>query len=107
MTTIVDGPAAGQHLMLKRSPYFLRVVEKDGKWDALDQLDDTPDPGEKIYVYKLMEKPMTVHINAGRGRSGWHQMAAYVFIQDQPADSEIRGTEEWRKWARGKQGGSA
>lgn len=43
MSNFIDGPAKGVHLSLRRSPMFLRAVcEPNGKWDALDQLTDTP-----------------------------------------------------------------
>jgi hypothetical protein len=47
MITFLDGPAKGQHLLLKRAPRFLRVTMtipsagpselQVAKWDALDQ----------------------------------------------------------------------
>ncbi len=98
MTHFIDGPAAGQTLMLKRAPLYLRVVEKNGAWDALDQLEDTPDPAEKIYAYERVGKPGQVHINQGSGRGGWFTMAEYSLVADQPGDVVMRDPESWRKW---------
>jgi len=98
MATFKDGPAQGQKLMLKRAPIFLRVVEKDGKFDALDQLSDRPEPGEKIYAYKIIGEPTAVHLYFGGGRGGWYAMAEYGFCKTQPTDSEMRTNEGWRKW---------
>lgn len=36
---------------------MLRAVVRDGKWDALDQVDDTPKSGEDVYVMKTQLKP--------------------------------------------------
>jgi hypothetical protein len=64
VTRFIDGPAAGTVLSLKRSPLFLRAVQDplDGKWDALDQLDDAPRPGERIVVYRKTEDRGMVHL---------------------------------------------
>lgn len=104
MTTFVDGPAAGQHLSLKRAPVFLRVVVADGglsgpKWDALDQLCDTPQRKEVIYAYRIVGQPSMVHINRGRrGGSGFYQMAQYRLVLEQPSDAVMRSNFEWRAW---------
>jgi hypothetical protein len=67
MSKILDGPAAGAFLSLGRSPYFLRVVRKPGgKWDALDQLDDTPEPDEEIHVYRQKQGPMAELVRRSR-----------------------------------------
>lgn len=103
MTHFEDGPAKGQTLMLKRAPHFLRVVETDGTWDALDQLDDQPEPQEKIYAYRRVGKPGMVHINTGRkNHGGFFSMAAYRFYSEQPADSQMRDSEQWQQWCRDK-----
>ena len=102
MISFIDGPAEGQTLSLKRAPIFLRVVKEDlqsGKWDALDQLDDEPTAGEKIYAYINNEfKPGWVHLNRGHGRSGFYPIASYKFIDPQPADAEMRTTSAWAAW---------
>ena len=63
MTTFIDGPAKGQHLALKRAPRFLRVVVADGKWDALDQIEDEPRPGELVYAYEVHGPVGSCHIS--------------------------------------------
>jgi hypothetical protein len=98
MTTFEDGPAKGQTLMLKRAAVFLRVVESNGTWDALDQLDDTPKPEEKIYAYQIIGKPGMMHLNRGGGRSGWYAIASYRLISPQPSDTEMRSTDAWWDW---------
>ena len=98
MTFFEDGPAKGQNLMLKRAPRFLRIVEACGKWDALDQLDDKPEPREKIFAYERSGERGTVHINQGSGRGGWYTIAAYRVLADQPDDTVMRNNERWRQW---------
>ncbi len=101
MTHFEDGPAKGQTLMLKRAPQFLRVVEANGKWDALDQLDDKPEPQEKIYAYKRVGKPGMIHINMGRkNHGGFFPMAEYRFCSEQPPDCGMRDKERWQWWCR-------
>ena len=98
MTTFQDGPAKGQSLMLSRAVMFLRVVELAGKFDALDQPDDKPAGGEKIYAYEIASTPRMCHIRASGGRGGFYPIVEYRFIQEQPADADMRTTERWRAW---------
>lgn len=98
MTTFQDGPASGQCLMLKRAARFLRVVESPGQWDGLDQLEDSPKPNEKIYAYEITCRPGSVHIKAGRGRSGFYPRAHYKFVPDQPEDEVMRDNDKWARW---------
>jgi|ERR1051325_882218 hypothetical protein len=100
MTSFEDGPAKGQHLMLKRAARFLRVVEADGKWDALDQPDDRPRPKEKLYAYEITARPGWCHLNCGRrgGGSGFYPIATYRLVKTQPADAEMRSAEAWSRW---------
>ena len=98
MTTFEDGQAKGKHLMLKRSPCFLRVVESNGKIDALDQLADEPAPEEKVFVYILKEKPGMCHINSGRGRGGFYPVASYRLAEKQPMDHQARSERPWAAW---------
>lgn len=96
MAKFLDGPAAGVTLQLRRAPVLLRAVgNQGGDWDALDQLDDTPDAGERIAVYIQV---------AGTLRR-WHQRpggcyegADYRLLAPQPADELVRSTDAWRKW---------
>jgi hypothetical protein len=101
MTHFEDGPAKDKTLMLKRSPLYLRVVEVNGAWDALDQLDDRPRPEEKLYAYERVGKVGMVHINTGRkNHGGLFPMATYRFISDQPDDADMRDSERWRQRCR-------
>lgn len=99
MTTFEDGPAKGQRLMLHRAPIFLRVTEKGGKFDALDQVDDTPRPDEMLYAYQLAERPGHCHINTGRKPGGgFYPVAKYRMIVPQPLLEEMLTREAWVKW---------
>jgi hypothetical protein len=80
MTTFLDGPAKGQRLMLKHSPKDLRVVEKEGQWDALDSPNDEPRSGETVHHYRLRTIKGTAHINTGRGRGGFYPIAEYAQV---------------------------
>lgn len=97
MTLFMNGPANDQRLALRRSPRFLRVVTAAGKWDALDQLDDTPASGEKIYAYEIIEGPFVVHLRR-RGGGGVYSAATYRYIEDQPSDEIMRAAGDWRQW---------
>lgn len=105
MVEFIDGPAAGESLALRRIPILLRVVQsRNGKWDALDQLDDEPKPTETIFVYRRRNDLGVSHYHIcsrGRGKreSGIYWNAKYAFLPEQPADEEIRGTAAWRRWA--------
>lgn len=99
MTTFIDGPAAGKTLLLKRSPRFLRVVESNGIFDALDQPTDTPSPNETLYAYRLNADHGTVHINRGRHGSGFYAMADYKLVALQPTDSVMRHGDTWETYA--------
>jgi hypothetical protein len=98
MTTFEGGPATGHTLMLRRAPKLLRVVESNGKFDALDQLHDEPRQGEKIYAYEITGKPGMIHINCGRQGGGFYTLSAYRFITPQPADSDMRTNPAWGAW---------
>lgn len=90
-----DGPAkAAPVLLLERAPLYLRVVRGiDGKWDALDQLDDDPAMGETIFIYKRRSS-RAGHIK-GRTRAESGPMFAYEHTNDiDPAGMEDR--DAWR-----------
>jgi hypothetical protein len=103
MTRFEDGPAKGQTLMLKRSPQFLRVAEAGGKWDALDQFEDTPEPGEKLHAYERHGEAGGCHIRASGGRSGFYTVASYRHCAEQPAQEQMRDQDAWRDWCREQQ----
>lgn len=104
MTRFTDGPAMGAALSLRRAPLFLRVVFGiDGQVDALDQLNDQPDPAETITVYRRKGKAGTIHIDytdkkTRRRRGAWFAYADYKLSPVQPPDDVMRSTEAWRGW---------
>lgn len=101
MTTFEDGPAKGQTLMLHRAPLFLRAVHDavTGKWDALDQLGDTPKPTERIFCYVLTGPPSHCHIRSSGGRGGFYSVANYRAILPNPLPQEImRDNKAWADW---------
>lgn len=105
MTKFENGPADGVLLSLRRSPALLRVVQDtEGRWDALDLLDDKPEAGETLYVYRLASATGWCHIDFrdGRGRrvGRGEQIATYQFVEDQPDQKTMRDTASWQAWAR-------
>lgn len=50
----LDGPAGISAMDLRRCPTYLRLVHGT-RWDALDQPGDTPEPGETLAIYKIVE----------------------------------------------------
>lgn len=103
MVSFLLGPAGGISLALRRAPKLLRVVRSaSGEWDALDQLDDEPRPREEIFVYQLDETiPVErFHVcRSPRSSSGWYVRAQYLYLLNQPLDSDVRTTVAWRAWA--------
>lgn len=103
-TTFLDGPASGQRMMLRRAPVFLRVTQRHGKFDALDQLDDTPEPGEAIRVYILTAAPTAMHIlirGKNKSAGGWYFSGVYRLAGEQPDDAVLRDNHRWRAWCHG------
>lgn len=101
MTTFIDGPAKGQTLQLRRAPVFLRVTEKDGEFDGLDQLDDRPKPGETLHAYRLTKKPGGMHIlvhGKNRARGGFWPIAEYELVPEQPSQELMRQSFAWEAW---------
>lgn len=102
MTKFLDGPAADVVLALRRAPHYLRAVcRPDGKWDALDELDDEPANDERIVVYVMSSGPTHVHVQRrvnGRRACSWHSGGEYRVVADQPSDSVLRSTPQWRAW---------
>lgn len=102
MTAFVDGPAAGEILMLRRAPVMLRVVRsKLGKWDALDQPDDAAKAGEQIFVYRLAEKPSRYHLcirGKGKKEGGFYWSGKYELLPENVADEVLRDTAAWARW---------
>lgn len=99
MTQFIDGPANGQNLMLRNARRFLRVTEFNGKWDALDQPQDRPEPHEKLYAYQVDGPVSMFHIRSGKkGASGFYAMANYKICTDQPGDPVMRDQALWEEW---------
>lgn len=102
MVIFLDGPAAGQQLLLRRAPPLLRVVVDGatGKLDALDQLDDDPEVGEIIHVYQRAGDSEAVFLcSRGPGPSGRYFNATYRHVPDVDVDGE--GLEHrllWQNW---------
>jgi len=83
MVTFNDGPAKGANLILRSAPEKLTVVmDKNGKVDALDQPEDEIRPGERAFTYERVKVSGTVHVNAGRGRSGFYVIAEYKHVKE-------------------------
>lgn len=100
MTKFLGGPAEGKVLQLRRSPLFLRVVVKGKEIDALDQLTDSPRPGELIYIYRRTKQDGVIHVHRAGSRGGFYPIAEYTFHDRQAHDSEVRGTGAWQAWCR-------
>jgi hypothetical protein len=107
MLKFLDGPAAvvGNGLLIRRAPLHLRAVRvPGGNWDALDQLDDEPQPDEAVFAYRQVRSRGTVHVRqAGRGNSGFFVMAEYALVEPQPAEDVLRDTSKWRAWCLAQQ----
>lgn len=102
MLTLNDGPAKGSYLV-KRAPMYLRaVVNINGKADVLDQLDDSPRPRERVYVYHLVTGVGSVHLHmsgSARRASGFYVMAGYEYMPDVDGEA-VRYTAAWQAWVR-------
>ncbi len=97
-TTFIDGPAKGQRLLLRRAVTFIRVTEKGGIWDALDQPEDSPIPDETLYAYRVAHFKGMCHMNFGRGRGGFYAIIDYKFCDPQPGESIMRDATKWSEW---------
>jgi hypothetical protein len=105
MVEFIDGPAAGESLALGRIPKLLRVVRsRNGKWDALDQLDDQAKPSETIFVYERRDELGITHYHLcfrsrNKRASGIYWNAKYGVLAEQPSEAEVRETKAWQQWA--------
>lgn len=100
MITFWDGPAKGEKLSLGRAPEFLRVViDADGTIDALDQLDDQPEPDEEIYVYRQIPGTLSGGFACTRGK-GCRRLifADYRLCETQPEAAVLRDNVRWQAW---------
>jgi len=101
VTRFLDGAAAGERLMLRRAPLYLRVVRNaKGEWDALDQLTDRPKRDETIHVYRREGAAFPVHLNSGRLGCGWYHGSTYRALDPEatPIQAVLRDTARWRAW---------
>lgn len=105
MMTFLGGPAeqVANGLGLRRAPKFLRVVRKEGSWDALDQIEDRVEFNEDVHVYRLVENHGSIHINRrdkhGRHNGGTFVMATYQYLDPQPDQATMRSNRLWQAWA--------
>lgn len=92
-------------LTLKRVPKYLRftcggLTGCSRSWDALDQLDDTPQPHERIFA-AVRKGQGSVHLDRivkGKRVGEWYTTADYELIDPQPSDETMRSTELWHAW---------
>ncbi len=98
MTIFLNGPMKRAHLRLKRAPIYLRGTESNGKFDALDQVGDSPRDDEKVFAYKMLGKPSWCHVNASIGQGGIFMCAEYELIVPQPTEEIMRKNSAWRNW---------
>lgn len=104
MTTFEGGPANGKSLLLKRSPILLRVVEdRKGKIDALDLIDDKPEPDETVTVYRIVKRLGASFVDGVKNGKRWggrFEVARYRINKLQPPIKIARDKEAWQKWAK-------
>jgi hypothetical protein len=98
MVTFIDGPAAGQNLMLRNGPFFLRVTRAGSKFDALDQPGDHPMRDEEVFAYVIAEPPSRCHIRASGGRGGFYAIATYKLVNPQPDRLDLFTNHNWGEW---------
>lgn len=78
---------------------FLRVTnDVDGTWDALNWLEDVAKPTEAIFVYRIIAPPTWMHLNRGRGKSGFFWCGRYQLFTPKPTDEEVRANVAWAAW---------
>lgn len=117
MSRFLDGPAAGFEPDLRRAPMYVRVVGTLGehgmgcgptcdrghwKLDVLDQLDDEPREGERIFVYEAVPSAAGAAgvVFACRGGKGGGRYEYRDYRHRDDVDGEqFRDNETWRAWA--------
>lgn len=107
MMRFKDGPAAGVTLSCHgRTPLMLRVVQNSrGEWDALNEIEDTPKPDERIYVYIIASPPGWMHVSyRPRSRSYSGSTSEYKLWPEQPAEAHVRGNKAWQAWCAANHG---
>jgi hypothetical protein len=88
MTTFENGPAHDAKLMLRRSPYFLRVTYDGTKYDALDQLEDTPRNRTKRFT-STESRRYRAGVTSGprRAVAARIRWGNYAYVSPQPPDA--------------------
>lgn len=92
-------------LSLRRVPKYLRFTCRgigscSRQWDALDQLDDEPEPGEKLFAAVLASQS-SVHLDRtvrGRRVGEWIPTASYDLVPNPPAQEILRDRAQWQQW---------
>lgn len=109
MTKFLDGPAEGALLTIRRCPLYLRAVQgTDGKWDALDQLDDVAAPGETLVAYRRVGEAGVCLVDwteGGRRRGGSFATGEYRVVEGQPDQKVMADNTLWRQWCQQQGGG--
>lgn len=102
---LLDGPGAGKDFMVRRCPLFLRAVESatlvpgEGEWDVLDMPNDAPGDHEQIWIYRRVTAASRCHVNWGRGRGGFYEMADYRYVEaTDDLRERLRDNGTWRQW---------
>lgn len=102
MIRLLDGPAEGSYAV-KSAPTWLRAVVTGEGNDVLDQPADTPEPRERVYVYRLVNGTRGhVHLNfgsgaRGRGRTGFYALGDYLY-QPEVDGEALRDRVAWIRW---------
>ena len=94
MTKFIDGPAIGIEMALNRTPIMLRVVDENGTFDALSELNDFPNPREKVYCYVMSAYNEATHTC----KTGWCPNVEYKLNGIQPTDEIMRNNDLWADW---------
>ena len=99
----IAGHGKGKLLDLKRTPKYLRFVFNGSDWgtlDALDQLDDTPRPGEHM-IAAVIGESSNIHVDGMKNgrRCGWNvKIIDYDMIAVQPSQELMRDIAKWQAW---------
>lgn len=102
MSRFSGGLAHGVTIDMRRAPLLLRVVmDLTGRFDALDQPEDTPNRTETIVLYRLKCKPVGAHIcirGKNRAAGGWWEYGDYELAPLQPSDEILRDSAKYGEW---------
>lgn len=89
--------------MVRRCPVYLRAVQgADGKWDALDQPEDAPNPTETAYAYIRQGEAGACHVSLrgkdGKRGGGFYQTGTYEVCFPQPDAETMANNSKWQAW---------